>query len=346
MTFWDFARGSASSRLLVEYGVERGYPAVELLKGSDLTLGQLDDPKAELTAAQELRITNNLLKLADDPWGLGIRMGLRYHLSAYGIWGYGLLSSATTEEALTLALRFIPLTYAYTLISYREEGEFGILSFGEPDFQLDLRRFFVERDMTAAAVLLREISRPEFKIARVTFRAEPNRKAADPDEVNRAFEANPYYGAATNSLAFDRAYLRSVLPQANPVTASMCEQMCAELVERRRSRSSTAGIVRQYLGVSGSSFPDLSAMARILNVSERTLKRRLQEEGTSFRTLLAESRCSAAESLLKDHRLTMTDIASRLGFSDSSTFSQAFKRWYGVAPQVYRKAGLRKMSGG
>jgi AraC-like DNA-binding protein len=79
----------------------------------------------------------------------------------------------------------------------------------------------------------------------------------------------------------------------------------------------------------------------MMNTSARTLKRRLQEDGTTFRTLLNEARSAMAETLLSDAHLTLTEIAERLGYSDLSSFSQAFKRWYGVAPQVYRAGMVR-----
>ncbi|MFM0043961.1 AraC family transcriptional regulator [Paraburkholderia sediminicola] len=337
MSFWDFKRGPTRTRLLVDYARAKGFSSAEVLKGSRLELTQLDDPNAELSAAQELRVIGNLLKLTGAPDQLGIDLGLRYHFSAYGVWGFGLISSATMRDALTLALRFIPLTFAFTLISYHEEGNLGVLTFGEPDLGADLTRFLVEGDMAGAAVLLAEVAGQDFKLERLTFRAEPNRKNPRRGAIRKVFGATPYYGAKMNSLSFDLAYLDRRLPHANAITAAMCEQMCAELIERRQAQSGTSTIVRQYLSVPGSSLPDLAAMARIVNLSERTLKRRLKEEGTTFRTLLMESRRAMAEELLKDRRLSMADIAVRLGFSDSSTFSQAFKRWHGVAPNVYRK---------
>ncbi|MDO9198993.1 helix-turn-helix transcriptional regulator, partial [Rhodoferax sp.] len=61
-------------------------------------------------------------------------------------------------------------------------------------------------------------------------------------------------------------------------------------------------------------------------------------EGTSFRALLMQSQSSSAAELLQDGTLSVAEIASRLGFSDASSFSQTFKRWFGVAPNNYRKA--------
>ncbi|WP_366919535.1 AraC family transcriptional regulator [Hydrocarboniphaga sp.] len=340
MSFWDFKRSTASARLLVEFGRERGMAAEPLLRGSGLSLPQLDDPNTELSAAQELRVIGNLLRLSEGPSRFGIEVGLRYHFSTYGLWGYGLISSATVADALRLALRFLPLTYAFTLITLHEEGELAVLSFGEPDLAPDLRRFLVERDMAAAATLMREIAGPDLMISRLRFRApEPKRPPKAATELRSLFGTQPSYGAATNSLAFDRVFLPRALPQANPITAAMCHQLCSELLERRRARSSTASLVRQYLSVPGSVAPDLASMARLGNTSERTLKRRLKNESTSFRELLAESRRAMADEMLRDSRLSLTEIAMRLGFADLSSFSQAFKRWHGVAPTYYRKAG-------
>jgi AraC-like DNA-binding protein len=81
----------------------------------------------------------------------------------------------------------------------------------------------------------------------------------------------------------------------------------------------------------------LTQAAQTMHVSERTLKRRLQEEGVSFRGLVAEIRARRAQTLMADDSLSLTDIAARMGFSDPSSFSQVFKRWFGHAPWVARR---------
>ncbi|MGN8185955.1 AraC family transcriptional regulator [Burkholderia sp. 22088] len=338
MSFWDFTRSPASARLLVDFGDERGVPHATLLAGTGLANAQLDDPKVEVTAAQELRLTGNLLRALGRAPGLGFEVGLRYHFSAYGVWGYGLIASATARDALALAMRFLPLTYAFTVITYREEGSTCVLSFGAPELDGALSRFLVERDMTAAAVLLREIGGDAFELS--CFTVQATRAPSVP--VPRIAGVEPVFSARANSLAFDRALLDRPLPHANPLTVSMCEQMCGQLLEARRARVGTSEMVRQYLGATPGPAPfSLEDMARLLNTSPRTLKRRLQEEGTTFRALLAQARGAMAETLLGDARLSLAEVAERLGFSDLSSFSQAFKRWYGVPPGAYRSAAQR-----
>ncbi|RZF26761.1 AraC family transcriptional regulator, partial [Paraburkholderia sp. UYCP14C] len=178
----------------------------------------------------------------------------------------------------------------------------------------------------------------DFVLSRFTLqaaRAMSARHATTP--VLRIGGVEPEYGARSNSLAFAREYLDRPLPHANPITVSMCEQMCSRQLDARRARLGTSTMIRHYMNATWGGGPlTLEEMARMMNTSARTLKRRLQEDGTTFRTLLNEARSAMAETLLSDAHLTLTEIAERLGYSDLSSFSQAFKRWYGVAPQVYR----------
>jgi len=73
-------------------------------------------------------------------------------------------------------------------------------------------------------------------------------------------------------------------------------------------------------------------------MSSRKLQRRLESAGTTFNTLLNEIRQDLAQKYLKEQDTTMTEIAFLLGFSESSAFSRAFRRWMGVSPSAYRKA--------
>ncbi|MBE0595152.1 MAG: AraC family transcriptional regulator [Gemmatimonadales bacterium] len=340
MSFWDFSRGAASARLMVEFGRDRGADPGRLLSGTKLGTGDLDDPDRELSADQELRIAANLLRTLGGPPGLGIELGMRYHISTYGIWGYGLICSETVRDAMTLSLRYLPLTYVFTDIRYREDRNFGELCFDAPQLAGDVTDFLVQRDMAASATLMREVQGPVFRLSRFALKTgrtpQSQRLAA---LVLGNFGVPVEFGAKSNSLAFDRSLMERPLPQANSLTVAMCEQSCRRLLERRRTRCGTVAMIRQFLDAApGGSSHHLESIARLLNTSDRTLKRRLRDEGTTFRTLLAERRAAMAEELLRDGSLSITEIAERLGFADLSTFSQAFKRWFGVSPRNFALA--------
>ena len=81
---------------------------------------------------------------------------------------------------------------------------------------------------------------------------------------------------------------------------------------------------------------DQNAVARSLNISLRSMQRKLKEEGTSFRRLVDETRRQLAEQYLKDSTLVVSEIAYLLGFAEVSSFSRAFRRWTGHAPRAAR----------
>lgn len=335
MSYWDFPRSPVSVRLLLDFAQARGVPSAPLLRGTRLTPALLADPDATVSARQELQVARQLLHALDAP-GIGLQLGLSYHLSAYGILGYGLLSSATGGAALALARRFLPLTYAFARIGHRRDGGFDELVFEPPeDLEPALQRFVVERAMGACARLLRDVLGAGATLADCTLRHGAPPAGAG---VARVLGAPVRHHAPENTLRLAHGQLLTPLPQANAVTAALCERLCAQLLARRRTRIDTTALVREHLAaLPPGQAPDLAALAQLLGVSARTLKRRLQQEGGSFRALAQAARHERAQALLAAGRLNMSEIAAELGFADAAAFSQAFKRWSGVAPSRHRR---------
>lgn len=325
---------------MVEFGLEHGVSAARLLSGTRLSAAHLDNPNLELSAGQELRIALNLMRESKSPAGLAIDLGRRYHISTYGIWGYGLICSSTARESMAFSLRYLPLTYAFTDIRCREDGVLAQLSFDAPRLASGITRFLVQRDMAASATLMREVQGGAFRLARFAFKGpRPAQWAQLSSIILDHFGVQAEFGASANILAFDRSLMDRPLPQAHPLTVAMCEQACKRLMAQRRARAGAAAMIRQVLDAAPAEAScQLAQIARLLNVSDRTLKRRLHGEGTTFRALLADHRAALAEELLTDGGLSCTETAERLGFSDLSTFSQAFKRWFGVSPRNFLMA--------
>ncbi|WP_261803233.1 AraC family transcriptional regulator [Serratia nematodiphila] len=319
---------------MVEYGRERRITPAVLLKGAHLTLNQLSDPDFTVTAAQELAVATNLLELTRHEADLGLKLGLSYRLSAYGLLGYGLLSSATGREAVALAQRYLALTYTYVGMAFRHVGQRGVVTFEpSPELSAELQRFFVGRAMGATCRVLRDVIGSDFELA--AFDLAFGEASGGKKQV---LGARIRHGQRANAIAFEYAFLDRPLPQANAATAAMCERMCAELIARRRTRLDMASFLTEYLSAHAfDSPPKLQDIAALLNVSERTLKRRLKDEGASFRDISNGVRKSRAQALVAEGRLSMTEIAYVLGFSDLSSFSQSYKRWTGTAPSSMRQ---------
>ncbi len=332
MAFWDFTRNPGSVRLMVEFGREQGLALQALLADSGLLPAQLDDHTVELNSQQELQVIRNLLGLMPGRGHLGLEIGLRYRLSTFGMWGYGILSSATGADAMALAMRFQQLTFTFTQFAYREEDGAGVLVFEAPTLDAAVSEFLVQRDMAAGAEIMHEVFGPAFALSGFAIQA-PHRSGAAPV----VFSAKVHHGAPRNTLRFDPRMLQQNLPQANPITAAMCVHLCTQLMEKRLRYTSTSAQVQQHLIAHDAGPPDLPSVAARMHTSERTLRRRLQAEGVSFAELLRQARQGLAETLLRSTDMPLVEIAERVGYSDLSGFSQAFKRWTGVPPGVYRQ---------
>ena len=96
----------------------------------------------------------------------------------------------------------------------------------------------------------------------------------------------------------------------------------------------------------GDAAPTLAMLSRTLDLSAATLRRRLEDEGTSWGQLKDEVRRDLALQHLVDDRLSVGEIADRLGFNDASTFYRAFRKWTGSAPGAWRSAAASGRSGG
>lgn len=333
MSHWNVARSPASVLLMLEYGRSRKIAPAALLKGSRLTPRQLADPDFTLQTTQEMAVAANLLALAGREPDLGLKVGLSYQLSAYGLLGFGLLSSATGMAAIAFARRYLALTFTCVGMEYRRAGQHDTITFEpSPELSAKLRRFFVGRAMGATCRVLRDVIGGDFELASFDFAFDDA-----PGGKSRVLGAQVRHGRRANALVFGHAQLERPLPQANPATAAMCERLCAELLSRRRTRVDIVSFLQEYLATHAfDGPPQLKDAAALLNTSERTLKRRLQAEGASFREMSNTARKTRAQALVSEGRLSMKEIAEELGFSDLSSFSQAYKRWTGVAPSFAR----------
>lgn len=328
-----YLRDPGSIRLLVEFGRRHGLTEAQLLARSGLKAAQLDDPLVEVEPEQELRVIGNLVGLLGDQPLLGIRVGWEYGITTYGVWGFALLCGQTIGEAMALALRYLPLTYAFCPISARPlRGQMAVL-FEEPVAPAAIRPFLIQRDMAAAARLMRSLLGEERPLGRFLYRGSRPEAADDglPADWNIAID----YDSPHNALLFDPAHLNIPLPLGNPLSAATCEQLCSALLHKRRSRQGLSALVRMHLRACLEL--DQAALAERLCMSERTLRRRLRAEDTCFSDILAQVRMELAADLLGAGGHSMARIAETLGYSDQSAFSQAYKRWHGIPPSASRR---------
>ncbi|MEU4414770.1 AraC family transcriptional regulator [Nocardia salmonicida] len=333
MVRWDTPRTPSSTLLLTRLAAEHGIPLEICLRGTRIEASDLADLDAEVTAGDELAVIDNLLDALGDPPGLGLVAGVRYHLTAYGIWGFALISSPTPRSAIDVGLRYLDLTFAFCRIRAREDGTAMRLILDAPGIPLPLTRFVVERDAAAIQTIVRELSIPSM-FDRVEFAFPP--PVDGPGRYVDVFAVTPVFDAPETVLTVNSAVVDQPLPQADDYTAALALAQCRDLIARRRARTGLAGEVRDLLLVRPSDPPDADRVAAALHLSGRTMRHRLAVEGTSFRALLDEVRERLAEELLVAGGLPVAEVARRLGYAEVSSFSQAFRRWKGLSPRDFR----------
>lgn len=320
-------RGAGSVALLCALAAERGIPLARSLSGTGIPKEALSDPAAEITAAQEVQLIANLT--AELPEVIGLAAGARYRLTTYGIWGFALLSSRTIRDSHEVAMRFLDLTYALTRISAQEgDGELALF-YDDLDLPEPVRRFVLLRDASATVGIWRETLGRAVAPRRVALRMP-----APPDlaPYEAAFGVRPLFDAPRSVVAFDADLLTLPLPHAAPLTAASCEADCRELIDRRHARSGVSGRVRDVLLRHPQRMPRQEEVAAALHLSVRTLRRHLDDEGTSFRAVLEQTREYLAEELLLTAGLSVEQVAERLGYAEASSFVNAFRRWTGLSP--------------
>lgn len=335
---WDLPRNTSSVHAMTQLAEERGMPTAVCLSGTGISPAAVIDPDSEVTARQELTVVRNLLARFGSEPGLGIEAGSRYHISLYGPWGLALLASQTLRDAVGVALRYVGLAFAFGQIDFEESGGEARLIFDDHEVPEDVRAFLAERVVTGIQMIGRELYPTGVPFHRIAFR---HQAPSDTSRHRAVFGVEPNFGAPANVAVFDSSYLDVPLPQANEWARSTCEQLCRDLLARRQARTGVAGSVRDLLVRNPGEVPDQAAVAMELFMSPRTLSRRLNEEGTSFRALLDEVRQLLSEELLDHTDMTTEQVAARLGYAEAASFIRAFRRWKGCPPQEYRARGVR-----
>ena len=323
-------RPPLSARMLLEFAAEHGLSADALLAAVGLDAEALAAPGATISARDELALIGATLERLDDRPGLGLAMGQRYHLASYGIWGFALLSAPTLRGAIETGIRYLDLTYSYLRLELRDEGLHTRILLDADALPPPLRRFLLERDAAAIAVIQREL----FGVALIPAIRFALPRPRDCGPYRQVFGIDPEFGAPDHSLLLPRQLLDAPLPQANPLAASLAEAQCRQLLAERRAHGGVAAQVRDRLlhGIRLGRLPDMDAVAAGLRITSRTLRRRLDAEGTSFRSLLDELRQTLAEELLGTAGLKTEEVAERLGYADAVSFLHARRRWRRATP--------------
>ncbi len=312
-----------------------GHDGQACLKGTGILSSELTNPEAKMTLQQELAFYRNVLELSGDAT-IGLKLGEPFLPQRYGLFGYALLSAATFRHALTLTENFGSLTFSFFSFRFGASGRRAWFSMsGPPPIGQDLIDLYLDRDMSAARVDFSEIMGRPFEIEEVSLVHDGHgRKQVYIDY----FGCKVKFGEECGRFVFDSDLLDQPLPQSDPESSRHFQQQCQMLIAKLSSQGHFVDDVRMLVLARPGFFPDIDYVAEKLGMSTRTLRRRLNGEGTSYRELIDEIRYGLAREYLSQTRLPMEEISTLLGYTESGNFSHAFRRWSGQSPRTWRQA--------
>jgi AraC-like DNA-binding protein len=317
--------------------VERGFSAGEILRGVNLRLEEVHSPKTRISRAQLMAVYKNAVGLSTDPH-LAYLIGRNIHVSTYGMYGYAILCCPDFRKVMEFAMSYHALAAPLTAIDFREEGAFATWTI-EPvvhaDADRELYRFVTELQVGVHISLMRDVMGAEFA----------------PDEIHLAYVQADDFGLTeelagctvcfaqpSNQIVFKSTWLDHTASLGNRTTYTAVVELCDQLLGDLKLRTGAVGKIRAILLQDIANPPSFDAMAKLLDVNGRSLRRQLQQQGMSFRELRDELRTQLALKYLRSTHLPIEDIALALGFSDAASFRRAFHRWTGKAPSQIREA--------
>jgi AraC-like DNA-binding protein len=252
------------------------------------------------------------------------------------MYGFAILSSTNFRRSTQFVLKYHHLATPLAEISFREDSKHGTWSIRpvpHPLVDAPLYKFLVEMQFGIHVSLHRDVMGQSFapQELHVTYGS-----SSDAPEYREEFGCALFFGQTENKLVFDAAWLDAAPQLGNEITFSVVLRLCDELLDELQLRTGVAGKVREALLVNLAEPTNFDPVARHLGMTPRTLRRKLQDENTSFRELFDELRMHVAIKYLRDTELTIESVANALGFSDAANFRHAFRRWTGGAPQDFR----------
>lgn len=311
-----------------------GISVRDLFAQTGVDPAQLEDAQARISHRQRLAIYRNAKRLAKRS-DIGLLAGARQRISDYGIYGYAMVSSPTFGDALMFSLDHITMAGpAVRQISFRiEAGKTAILCSHGLDALGDLLPFAAEFWRSSMTVLFSRVLELPFPSKRMIF---PFPAPVHWRNYERLFNCAIDFDADSMEWHFDAKVLDLPCPNANPITAKICQQVCEVVMTERPGESELVRKIRAACLNSPNRFPAAAEIASELGLSLRTFHRRLAEEGQSYQSIVDGIRQSLATELLENTHMGIEQVAERVGFADATSFRKAFKKWTDRSPSDFR----------
>lgn len=319
---------------LLLLGNELGANTDGWLAGLQLSTEQLNDPLARISYRQAVEVIRRALPtlpIAD----VGLVLGGKQNGGNFGLLGLAMKTARDFGEAVRIGLdyqRNLGPLMALTL----EDNDGPTLSIiaTAPEQANDLLQFMCEEMFSSVLMLGRELAGSDFNPLRLELGYPA---PAHADKYRDLFRCEVRFDQPRHAMVLERHWMQLPFASYNPVTSQQALTLCRAQMATLSLRGETTAAVERLLRPNLHDNPQMSDVALALHLSERTLRRQLAEEETSFSEVHDRLRTEHALELLQNPELDIAAIGGRLGFNDAREFRRAFKRWTGQTPSETRR---------
>lgn len=318
-----------------------GLDALTVFAVAGIAEETLADPEGRLSLPQVEALLAEVYRIAPDiPWGFELGRSLK--LSSHGMLGYAMLSSPDLDYVLQLLARYFRIIMPTFRLQYRRGSEHDevLLTVAAGQSALSLQ-FHVEAIAVAwhweiLSLLQGDMPAYDLYLSIGTPRHLERYGGLKPARWHFGWPIRPGF-----RILYPRGLVTRELAMADPGALKLAERQCSELAQQTLKEGRLVEWVTAMLTYSRDVITTREELAALLNISPRTLDRRLLDEGARFRDLSRQIRFQRACELIRAGQLSMLEIALELGYRDSANFTRAFRREAGCAPSQWLAAQTR-----
>jgi len=311
-----------------------GFDVKSAIRDAQIDARVFTDPDNRIPAAKVDTLFNILATLSgkDD---IGLSAGASLEARSYNLLQHLLLCCSTLSEALVYLNRYYILfsDEAPPIFSRKGDGSVKItFPINQDTSEQNQIRF--DLILTITCQWLRQICGREFKLTQLLL---PFNAPSYESSYERWLHTPVRFNCQEVSVVFPAFWLDKQLHQANPHIMNMIKTEVKNLAEKINNRALLSDRIRQALTQNRIEFSATQReVAELFHISSRTLNRHLQQEGTSLKSILTQSRIEEAKSMLLDNKQSIEQIAMKIGFSGRRTLDRIFIKYVGMSPAQYR----------
>ncbi|WP_313318172.1 AraC family transcriptional regulator [Stenotrophomonas sp.] len=319
---------------LLLLGSELGVDTDSWLAGLHLSQDQLNDPRTRISYRQAYEVIRRALPMLPID-AAGLAMGGAQNGGNFGLLGLAMKTARTFGQAVRIGLDYQRnLGPLMDLVLDESNADTLAVVATAPEQAQDLLPFLCEEMFSSILMLGRELAGTDFSPVRLEVAyAAP----ASIDKYQALFRCELRFGQTRNAMVVERHWMQLPFASYNPVTSQQALSLCRAQLATLASRGETTAALERLLRAQLRDNPQMSDVAQALHLSERTLRRQLAEEETSFSEIHDRLRTELALELLQEPELSIAAVGSQLGFNDAREFRRAFKRWTGHTPSDIRR---------